>query len=683
MKKRNNTVRWFIFLILLVLAVYSLLPSYKVYFSKEKNLIEKIKRKNELKLITKKKNKGEKLTKNEERVFADLKDNEDYKTISDEEIERLNNFNTEKEHSLSLGLDLQGGMHLVLEIDYKELMKNLSKKKDQELEAILNEVEEKTGLDKEIYFDQLLSAFQKKNIRLDTYFGKKGREDVDIINYLDSSATKGIDVTLEKLRNRINQFGISEPSIRKQGSKRIVVELPGVKDEERATNIVNQAAFLEFKLVADNKTTDAIYDKIDEAVKKHNLLNNNEETESSKNENIAVKEEEKDVLDLGKESSNTDSTSEEASNKSEDERFKDFEKSNPFRALMNRGPRGEVFVSAKNRNKIDRLIEKREIKSILGAYEFIWHKDARQISVNKDEYYELFLVTKRTQLDGTYLTEANAVMASSSSATGGWEVNFELDRIGAKKFAAVTGNNIGRRLAIVLDGQLYMAPNINGKIPGGRGQITGNFDAAEARDLAIVLKAGALPAPLEFMEKRVIGPSLGHDSIVKGLWAMGIGLGLVMIFMIFFYKRSGLFSVIALILNLVFMMAILAYFKATLTLPGIAGIILTIGMAVDANVLIFERIKEEIRAIKEKNKKYTSLYSAVNAGYEKAFSTIFDANITTLIAGIVLYQFGTGPIKGFALTLMIGITCSMYTAIVLTRLLTDLFVDKNSKKISI
>ncbi|MBN2837029.1 MAG: protein translocase subunit SecD, partial [Candidatus Delongbacteria bacterium] len=435
-------------------------------------------------------------------------------------------------------------------------------------------------------------------------------------------------------------------------------------------------------LVADDKTTNATFDKIDNYLKKNkNLIAKNDE---SKSEESNVKSTEEDVLNMGKEE-DTDSLNVEAKNDSlaSETKEADFESSNPFRSMLSRGPQGDVLVSAKNRNKIDMLLSKDEIKKILNDVEFAWGKDSKKIGAAGEEYYELYLVEKKTELDGTYLQDANAVMSSGQTATGGWEVNFELNRDGARKFAAVTGRNVNRRLAIILDGQLYMAPNIKDKISGGRGQITGNFGAAEARDLAIVLKAGALPAPLQFMEKRVIGPSLGGDSVRKGMIAMVVGLGLVMVFMVFWYKRSGLFSVIALLLNLVFMMAILAYFKATLTLPGIAGIILTIGMAVDANVLIFERIREELRNIKEQNKKYATVYSAVNAGYEKAFSTIFDANITTLISGIVLYQFGTGPIKGFALTLMIGIVCSMYTAIVVTRLLTDLVVNKNSKKISV
>ncbi|RLB66257.1 MAG: protein translocase subunit SecD, partial [Deltaproteobacteria bacterium] len=240
-----------------------------------------------------------------------------------------------------------------------------------------------------------------------------------------------------------------------------------------------------------------------------------------------------------------------------------------------------------------------------------------------------------------------------------------------------TAENVKRRLAIVLDNHVYSAPVIQERISGGKAQITGHFDAKEARDLAIVLRAGALPAPIRILEKRTVGPSLGHDSIRKGLMSMIIGGILVVAFMIFYYHFSGLVANLALILNLLFIISILALAKATLTLPGIAGIVLTIGMAVDANVLIFERIKEEMRLGK-------TVRAALDSGYNKAFLTIMDANITTLIAAIVLYQYGTGPIKGFAVTLSIGIISSLYTAIFVTRLVFDLVMEKKPlKKLSI
>jgi len=248
-------------------------------------------------------------------------------------------------------------------------------------------------------------------------------------------------------------------------------------------------------------------------------------------------------------------------------------------------------------------------------------------------------------------------------------VSIEFDRQGSKLFDKITAANVGKRLAIILDNSVYSAPVIQERISGGRAQITGRFSEKEAHDLAIVLRAGALPAPVKVLEKRTIGPSLGHDSIKKGFYSMFIGGIVVLIFMIFYYSAAGIVANIALVLNLLFILATLAAFEATLTLPGIAGIILTIGMAVDGNVLIFERIREELR-------KGIKIRGAIENGFSRAFITIFDANVTTLIAAIVLYQYGTGPIKGFAVTLSIGIVSSMFTAIFVSRWIFELVLEK-------
>jgi len=252
-----------------------------------------------------------------------------------------------------------------------------------------------------------------------------------------------------------------------------------------------------------------------------------------------------------------------------------------------------------------------------------------------------------------------------------------MKREGARRFARVTENNVGELLAIVLDGKVHMAPNIRVRIPDGRAIIEGSDSVEEANDLTIVLRAGALPAPVEIIEERTVGPSLGADSIKAGAFSAIIGLVIVMIFMLFYYKGSGVIADIALILNILFLMAVLGGFGFTLTLPGIAGIILTIGMAVDANVLIFERIREELRAGK-------TVWNAIKNGYDRAMITILDANVTTAIAGLVLYQFGSGPLRGFALTLIIGIVASMFTALVVSRAIFDWITDtKSVKKLSI
>ncbi|MDA3837928.1 MAG: protein translocase subunit SecD [Candidatus Delongbacteria bacterium] len=670
MNEHNNIVRWVIFALLFSWAVYSLIPTYKVYFSSENDMIEKIKTKVEVDKIVMKKKQGEKLTVLENNLFDEFGNDPEYLSLAEGELDKIAEFEKLNQKSLALGLDLQGGMHLVLEINYDQLLKNKAKIKDKQLEDVLASVKAKTGNDKSIYFNQVRNTFSSKSIPLSTYFGKDGDSDDRIIASLDSAAKKGIITTLEVLRNRIDQFGIAEPSIQKRGKHRIIVELPGVKDEERATNLVNRAAFLEFKLVAENEDIQKKFDEIDL------VLLGDEKNEDAKETIEAVK---KEVVEADTNTTAEDATKllSGATSDSTDVVLTDSEmiKQHPFKALLIGGRGGEILVKSENKIKINDIVKKDRVRAILGKYEFVWKN--KPVILNEEKYYELFLVLNKAELDGTSIVEANASVASGSSSMGGWEVPFELDKPGGRIFADVTGNNIGRRLAIILDGKLFMAPNINSRIPNGRGVITlGGSSATEARDMAIVLKAGALEAPLEIMEKRIIGPSLGTDSIKSGVTASIVGVLLVIVFMVIWYKLSGIFAAIALILNLIFTIATLSYFRATLTLPGIAGMILTIGMSVDANVLIFERIKEEL---KEKR----TVLSAVNAGYEQAFKVIFDANITTFIAGITLYQFGTGPIKGFALTLMIGIMWSMFTAVVLTRLLTDLYVNKNSSKISV
>ena len=678
MNEHNNIVRWVIFALLFSWAAYSLIPTYKIYFSSEKDMIEKIKTKVEIDKIVTKKKQGEKLTVLESNLFEDFGNDPEYLSLAEEELEKIAEFEKLNLKSLALGLDLQGGMHLVLEIDYDQLLKNKAKIKDRQLEDVLAIAKSNTGNDKSIYLEQVRFAFTSKNIAMNTYFGKTDDSDDKIIASLDSAAKKGIVTTLEVLRNRIDQFGIAEPSIQKRGKHRIIVELPGVKDEERAANLVNRAAFLEFKLVAENEEIQKKFDEIDLTLQDNSSdTSENESKVEEKADDVPVVENteiaERDTTvaeDATKLFSDADTDSSGIA-------LTDTEmmKKHPLKALLIGGRGGEILVKAENRIKIDDIVRKDKVRAILGKYEFVWKN--KPMIVNEEKYYELFLVSKKAELDGTSIVEANATVASGNSAMGGWEVPFELDKPGGRKFADITGNNVGRRLAIILDGKLYMAPNIQVRIPNGRGVITlGGSSAEEARDMAIVLKAGALEAPLEIMEKRIIGPSLGTDSINSGVTASIVGIVLVIIFMIIWYKLSGIFAALALVLNLVFTIATLSYFRATLTLPGIAGIILTIGMSVDANVLIFERIKEELL---EKR----TVLSAVNAGYEQAFKVIFDANITTFIAGITLYQFGTGPIKGFALTLMIGIMWSMFTAVVLTRLLTDMYINKNSTKISV
>ncbi|MDZ7343327.1 MAG: protein translocase subunit SecD, partial [candidate division KSB1 bacterium] len=342
---------------------------------------------------------------------------------------------------------------------------------------------------------------------------------------------------------------------------------------------------------------------------------------------------------------------------------------NPFLSLL-RNVNNRVSVPADNYRAVERILNSPEVQKVIPAdAKFAWSNKPEKVA--DTEYYTLYLLKKEAELTGAMLNDAQATIASGAGMTrqGEWVVSMQMNSEGTKVFSRVTGANVNKQLAIVLDGKVVMAPNIREKIPSGTAQIEGNMGANEAKDLAIVLRAGSLQAPMQVIAEHTVGPSLGRDSITKGQLSAVIGFVFVILFMVFYYKLSGLVATVALLFNVVIVMAALAFFKATLTLPGVAGIILTIGMAVDANVLIFERIREELRHGK-------TVRTAIDLGYSRAFLTIVDANLTTLLTALVLYQFGTGPIRGFAVTLSIGIIASMFTAIVVTRVIFDYFTSR-------
>ncbi len=482
---------------------------------------------------------------------------------------------------IQLGIDLQGGMHLVLEVEARkaveshlervveDLKHDLRKRKIRYLElnrygtegialALMREEDS-------IVFQDLADS-NYSDFKIETDINKEKGFGLQLI--LNPEAKVQImkmaaDQALETIRNRIDQFGVSEPDIRPQENHRILIQLPGIKDPKRAIELIGKTALLEFKLVDGEGNLEG--------------------------------------------------------------------------ALKGNIPPGREIL----------------------------YQDSGRVP---------FLLKKRTLLTGEYITDARVQIETQFNEP---YVSLTFNARGARLFERITGDNIEKRLAIVLDNHVYSAPVIRDKISGGRAQITGSFTMDEARDLAIVLRAGALPAPVKILEERTVGPSLGKDSIEKGFRSMLIGGLVVLGFMILYYVFSGVIADLALLLNILFIMAGLAFFGATLTLPGIAGIILTIGMAVDANVLIFERIREELRLGKPAR-------AAIEGGYSKALVTILDANVTTFIAALVLFQFGTGPIRGFAVTLSIGIVASFITAVFVTRVIFDyLFIYRRWKKISI
>lgn len=572
---------------------------------------------------------------------------------------------------IKLGLDLKGGMHLVLEVNLAELMDNLAKNRDTDFDQIIAEIRKALYDDPEASFESVATAaFEQRSIPMARYFGDPRKSDREILNDLRKQAEEAVKLTVTKLRNRVDEFGVAEPNITQQGNRRIVVELPGVQDPARARNLIGRTALLEFKLVADPSITRKVIEDID----KHLA----EEIKAKKSDDPTAKDATPAAKDTTAAPEDTSASSlekmfaEQASDTSTN-----VDESAPFSSLLSLYQR-QIMVLDRDRTSVERYIGRSEIKNniIPPDYEFRWSHKSEATGDGK-EFWMLYLIKSRAELTGSALADAQVSIGSGysdPSQAGAGVVNLTMKREGSRKFARVTENNVGEFLAIVLDDKVHMAPRIKVKIPDGRAIIEGSESVEEAKDLAIVLRAGALPAPVEIIEERTVGPSLGEDSIKAGTMSALIGLAGVIVFMVIYYRVSGLIADLALLMNLVFLMAVLAGFGFSLTLPGIAGIILTVGMAVDANVLIFERIREE----------GTKSWSAIQAGFKRARLAILDANITTLIAGIVLYQFGTGPIRGFALTLMIGIVASVFTALVVSKAIFDwIATRKNFKELSI
>jgi preprotein translocase subunit SecD len=486
---------------------------------------------------------------------------------------------------IHLGLDLQGGIHLVLGVEVDKAVESRLDSIADETESMLKEediifkrvrriddksvgvtiYDEVAGREVEAFFEKNFPGMETMSDRSDGGYDQKVYRLSD--SEIDHIRDYAVRQALETMRNRVDEFGVSEPVLQRQTGNRILIQLPGVKDPERAIALIGKTARLEFKLVA---------------------------------EGVSVEEAERGIL-----------------------------------------PEGTQLLYEKRVN----------------------HRTGAVTEVP-------IVVYDQTVLTGDLLSDAQVRIDSQFNRP---YVSIEFNSLGAKRFEQITAANVNKRLAIILDDTVYSAPNIRERIAGGSAMISGSFTEQEAQDLAIVLRAGSLPAPVKILENRTVGPSLGRDSINQGIMSILIGGLLVLVVMVVYYRLSGIVANIALILNILFIMAMLTLFKASLTLPGIAGIVLTVGMAVDANVLIFERIREELR-------RGQSPRLAVESGFGKALVTIIDANVTTLIAALVLFQFGTGPVKGFAVTLSIGIVSSLFTATFVARMVFDYFLEKRHIK---
>ena len=519
---------------------------------------------------------------------------------------------------INLGLDLQGGLYMILGIDFNKVYQDEVRGYAKKIQDILvdNGITATMGtLDKADPADPSHSVVlsnpadgEKAKEKIRSFFPsilRLTKEENGELFYALTKVTKtnieeqAVGKSIEVIRNRIDEFGVTEPEIVSQGTDRIVVQLPGVKDIERAKGLIGKTAKLEFKMVNDTVSLATAQGWLDKASKA-------------------------------------------GINYKKGQKFSEYIKT------------------------LNEFLQ----KDIPAGHELAFEKTVSKVT-NEIEQLIPYVVESTTPLTGEALQDARVQIDQQKNEP---YVSLDFKSKGGQIFEELTGANIGRRMAIILDGNVYSAPNIQTRIAGGRAQITlgqGSFNKLmkEARDLALVLRAGALPVQLEFEEQRTVGPSLGADSIAKARVASLIGAGLVFLFILIYYRISGAVAIVTLGLNILFVMAILVSFEATLTLPGIAGIALTIGMAVDANIIIYERIREEVR-------KGLNNYKAVETGFAHAFWTIIDANITTALAGLCLMNFGTGPIRGFAVTLLIGIVATVYTSYFVGKLLFEFYMNK-------
>ena len=612
-----------------------------------------------------------------------------YQMLSSDEIEEMREIGTLEtleNKIIKQGLDLKGGIYIVLEVDLPTLVTTLAINKDNKFERTISEVRnslnENTQQD---FFTVFANSVSNNGLRLPRYYDVDyGAKPDDILTSLKEQADDAINRVLEILQNRVDQFGVSEPTIQKQGNRRIIVELAGIQDSDRARALLQSTAQLEFCLVKSPEVTNDILSQIDNIVKGDEQLETlvasvNEDYDMEDDNELGVSDDKTvSISELFGEDAETSKDTSDTSVVVDQNIFQERPFSSLLRALGN-----DIAVPEKNLYTVKKIINKQEIKDklALGNGQFLFAPDAENFSTNDgidEKLFNMYYLENDADLTGGVIEEANATIGGQgTSAVGQPIVLLDMNSDGARTWSRITGANIGRRIAIVLDKKVHMAPSIRTKISDGGTMIEGFDGMEEAKDIAIVLRAGALPAPVNIIEERIVGPSLGADSVKRGTNSVLLGLLLIIVFMFVYYKLSGSIANFALIWNILLVLSVLASLGATLTLPGIAALILTVGMSIDANVIIFERIREELR-------KGKSVRAAIDGGYNRALTTIIDANVTTLVAALVLYQFGTGPIRGFATVLFWGIIISMFTAIFVTRTIFNSFADrKGVKKLSI
>jgi len=614
-----------------------------------------------------------------------------YQQLSSEDIEDMREsgtLETLENKIIKQGLDLKGGIYIVLEVDLPTLVTTLAINKDAKFERTVNDVRNILAESPQRkFFTVFTEKISENGLRLPRYYDVDyGAKAEDILNSIREQADDAINRVLEILQNRVDQFGVSEPTIQKQGNRRIIVELAGIQDSERARALLQSTAQLEFFLVKSPEVTNDILSQIDKVVKGDEELEalaaavGGEQAQTEDGELAVSNDQTISISELFGEDglSSEDADSGDTAVVVDQNIFQERPFSSMLRALGN-----NIAVPEKNLYAIKKIINKPEVqdKLSLGNGRFLFAPEAESFTTNtglEEPLVYMYYLEHDADLTGGVIEEANATIGGQGvSAVGQPIVLLDMNSEGARTWSRITGANIGRRIAIVLDKKVHMAPSIRTKITDGGTLIEGFANMDEAKDIAIVLRAGSLPAPVKIIEERIVGPSLGADSVKAGTYSVLLGLALILVFLLVYYKLSGIIADFALIWNILLVLAVLASLGATLTLPGIAALILTVGMSVDANVIIFERIREELRKGKTPR-------TAIDSGYARALTTIIDANVTTLVAALVLYQFGTGPIKGFATVLFWGIMISMFTAIFVTRTIFNSFTERRGlNKLSI
>lgn len=602
-----------------------------------------------------------------------------------------------KQNALKLGLDLRGGMYVTLEVDVLKLLEEAAER--EAIDDAFRQVLEATRRDVERTDEPVLEAFLRNFDRiarpqgrsLISYYDVSDLREVTeeaILERLRRNIDGAIDQALEVIRQRVDQYGVAEANIQKQGGRRIVLELPGVTNEAEMRQLLQTTARLEFKLVRNTEEAVRAFYAIDQFLKQERTGQHADTAAVPSHPAEAA------AADTTPPAQETQATPTDTSNPyaglPEEERQRRIREDFPFTSLFityyirNERfvpidyrkadfPEGEYFFQLPKEQlaEFQAILNRPDLQRLLPVdYEIaISAKPDERLQRQGYEVYTFYVLKREPELTGDVVTDARATFDPTTNAP---IVLMDMNAEGAERWARITGANIGKKIAIVLDGRIYSAPVVQSKITGGRSQITGMSSIQEAHLLEIVLKAGALKAPVKIIEERVVGPSLGEDSIRHGLLASLVAFLLVVLFMVGYYTSSGAVAIFGLLVNVILILALLSAFKGTLTLPGIAGIILTMGMAVDANILIFERIREELR-------RGRSPRSAIDEGHKRALAAILDSNITTFITGLILYFFGTGPIQGFAITLMIGIVMTLFSALIVARALIEILLTYDLK----